>query len=190
MLRAVHHWITAAAVVVLLAAASPAQAGFITYSFTTDSSVNGGSVTGSFQVDQADLADGLLSTADIKNYKFTFKDSSGVMTIYALEGVFPDIAVDTLTGIPTGTSGSVLGTQGDAGLVQAFLTSDALTPGASGWAAVSQSSDGATADGGTGHWDIGPSTVTPTPAPAGVVLAVSGIGCLALVRRFRPRLVV
>ncbi len=190
MLRAVHHWITAAAVVVLLAAASPAQAGFITYSFTTDSSVNGGSVTGSFQVDQADLADGLLSTADIKNYKFTFKDSSGVMTIYALEGVFPDIAVDTLTGIPTGTSGSVLGTQGDAGLVQAFLTSDALTPGASGWAAVSPSSAGSTADGGTGHWDIGPSTVTPTPAPAGVVLAVSGIGCLALVRRFRPRLVV
>ncbi|MBP3956362.1 hypothetical protein J8F10_13840 [Gemmata sp. G18] len=189
MSRTVRMWATGAAVAALLAVASPARAGFITYSFKTDSSDSGGSLTGSFQVDQADLLDGALSTSEVQNYSFTFKDQAGGTTVYALNGVFPDLAVDPLTGIPTGLGSSVLGDQiGESGLVQTFLDSQALSPGASQWFAITRPTDAIGS--GTGHWEIGPSTVTPTPAPPGMVLALSGMGCLAVARRFRSRLAV
>jgi hypothetical protein len=175
-----------AGVLALLATAAPARAGFITYAFTSDSSDRGGSLVGGFRVDQADLLDGVLSTSDVRDYGFNFTDSSGGATPYVLSGVFPDLDVDPASGVPTGIDGSVLGDQvGDAGIVQAFLTSAALTPGASFWVANTQPS-GET-DAGFGHWEIAPEGVNPVPAPAGAVLGLVGVGCLAVGRLTRRR---
>jgi hypothetical protein len=174
------------ALLALLAAASPARAGFITYAFTSDSSDGGGALVGSFRVDQADLLDGVLSTADVQNYQFTFTDPSGGTTLFTLSGVFPDLAVDAATGVPVGSGGSVLGDQiGDDGVAQSFLTSDALTPGASFWTALTRPTD--LTDAGFGHWDISPEVVNTVPAPAGAVLGLVGVGCVAIGRRFRSR---
>jgi hypothetical protein len=175
----------------LLAAASPAQAAFINYTFTSDSSGGGGSLTGSFRVAEADLLDGILSTTDIQNYLFTFTDASGVATHYTLSDVLPDLPVDPATGIPlappAGFDGSVLGDEiGGDGLAQAFLTSEALTPGASLWVAISlPNGESESADSGLGHWEITAEGVDPVPAPAAVVLAVIGVGCVGIARRLR-----
>src|SRR5262249_52914545 len=107
----------ALAALLTLLAASPARGGFVVYSFTSDSSDRGGSLSGSFRVDEADLLDGVLSTADVRDYAFTFTDPSGGTTQYALSGVVPDIDVDPSTGVPTGLGGFVLGDQvGDSGV--------------------------------------------------------------------------
>jgi hypothetical protein len=172
-------------VLTLLAAASPARAGFITYTFTSDSAFPGGSLTGSFRVEQADLADGVLSAGDVKNFSFTFTAPSGGTTQYVFSDVAPDIEVDPLTGVPTGLGGSVLGDQAGGGAgIRADLTSDALTPDASFWLATTQPTGESAV--GNGHWEIGPE-VNAVPAPAGAVLGLVGAGCLAVGRLLRRR---
>ena len=171
------HAVRLVACLALLAAASPARAGFVTYAFTSDLSDGGGSLAGSFRVDTADLLDGILSTGDVRDYQFTFTDPSGGTTAYALGDVLPDLPVDPATGIPlAGFDGFVLGDEVGSGAAQAFLTSEALTPGGSFWVAVG----GGEADAGFGHWEIGPEAVSPVPAPAGLVLGLVGAGCLAV----------
>ena len=173
----------ALAALLTLLAASPARGGFVVYSFTSDSSDRGGSLSGSFRVDEADLLDGVLSTADVRDYAFTFTDPSGGTTQYALSGVFPDIDVDPTTGVPTGVGGFVLGDQvGDSGVAEAALTPQALTPGSSLWVANTRPMD--ESDGGFGHWQIGPAAAAP--APGGAALGLAGAGCLAAVRLLRP----
>jgi hypothetical protein len=176
----------------LAAAAPDARAGFITYAFTSDTSGNGGSLAGSFRVDEADLADGILSTGDIQNYLFTFTDPTGATALYTLNSVLPDLPVDPATGIPLppplGFDGFVLGDQigGGDGIVQVALTSEALTPDASFWFASNRPNDESEeADGGFGHWVIAPEDANPVPAPAGAILGLIGAGCLAFGRRLR-----
>jgi hypothetical protein len=172
-----------AAVLALLTTASPADAGFVTYSFTSDSSVAGGALAGSFRVDEADLLDGLLSTADVKDYAFTFTASSGAVTHYDFVGVFPDVPVSPLTGLPTG-SGDVLGEViSDGSGAQAALTPEALTLNTPHWAASNQATG--EIDSGQGHWEIGPAQAAP--APGGAVLGLVGAGCLGLGRLIRRR---
>ena len=113
------HAVRLVACLALLAAASPARAGFVTYAFTSDLSDGGGSLAGSFRVDTADLLDGILSTGDVRDYQFTFTDSLGGTTHYSLGDVVPDIAVDPTTGIPTGFIGFILGEQIEGGIAQA-----------------------------------------------------------------------
>lgn len=185
-MRPVRPAVLAAALALL--AASPAQAAFVTYTFTTDSSTFGGSLAGSFRVDQADLSDGVLSTADVRDFSFTFTDSLGGTTQYALAEIVPDIAVDPLTGVPVGIpiglEGLVSGAQaGEGGLAFAFLTSRSLTPNESFWAALTLPS-GAT-DSGLGHWQIGEANVVP--APGGALLGLVGGGFVALARSVRRR---
>ena len=73
------------ALLIVFAATIPARAGFITYTFTSDSSESGGALSGSFRVDQADLLDGLLTRTDVQNYQFTFTDSLAGTTLYTSE---------------------------------------------------------------------------------------------------------
>jgi hypothetical protein len=172
------------AILAVLAAASPARAGFITYAFTSDSSDRGGALVGGFRVDAADLLDGVLSTADVRDFGFTFTDPSGAVTAYALGGVFPDLAVDPATGVPVPAAfdGMVLGDQvGGDGVVQVAL---ALTLSVSPWLAITRPAD--EFDGGLGHWDIGPEA-NPAPAPAGAVLGPVGVACLVVARLLRRR---
>jgi hypothetical protein len=183
------HTVRLVACLALLAAASPARAGFITYAFASDSADRGGALTGSFRVDDADLLDGILSTDDVRDYQFTFTDPSGGTTVYTLGGVLPDLNVDPVTGIPlappAGLGGSVLGDAvGGVGAAQAFLTSEALTPGASFWVALGATGE---TDGGVGHWEIAPEVVSPVPAPAGLILGLVGVGCLTIRERVRRR---
>jgi hypothetical protein len=170
------------ALLIVLAATAPARAGFITYTFTSDSSESGGSLAGSFRVDELDLLDGLLTRTDVQNYQFSFTDSSGGTTLFTLGDVVPELAVDPTTGIPIGPIGFVLGEQvGGDGIAQADLTADALASDTSFWQAISLPT-GAT-DTGRGHWTIAPEGANPVPAPASVVLGLVGAGCLAIGRR-------
>ena len=99
----------------LVAAAPDARAGFITYTFASDTSDRGGSLAGGFRVDEADLLDGILSTDDVQDYLFTFTDPTGATAHYALSAILPDLPVDPATGIPLppplGFDGFVLGDQ-------------------------------------------------------------------------------
>jgi hypothetical protein len=177
-----------AAALVLLAAPA-ARAGYVTYTFTTDPSDAGGSLAGSFRVDQADLLDGVLSTGDVRDYAFVFTAPSGGTTTYDLFGVFPDIAVDLLTGVPTGfgfVQGNQAGQVSDPGIANVDLTPLALAPGESAWVAITRPTEETAT--GVGHWDIS-ADVSPVPAPAGAVLALVGAGCLAGSRLARRRAV-
>ncbi len=176
----------AVAVALALSAAPPVRAGSITYTFTSDTSTSGGSLTGSFRVEEADLLDGILSTADVQDYAFTFTDSSGGTTLYVLSGVFPDLAVAPLTGIPLGSSATVLGDQvGESGAAVVSLSDLALAPAESAWSASRQPTG--ENDSGLGHWEIVPAAGSAVPEPAGAVLGLVGAGCLAAVRRVRCR---
>ena len=172
----------------LLAAASDARAGFLKYTFTTDSAAGGGSLSGSFRVDEAAILDGFLSAGDIRDYLFTFTDGSGGTAQYAFDVLAPDeIAVNPATGVPlpTGFDNFVFGAQlGGIGFVQTTLNSDALAPGSSPWTAVAQFDDGSDpiCDIGAGHWQIAQEGLDPVPAPAGLTLGLVGAGCLALGR--------
>ncbi len=179
--------VAAAAAVLALFVAPPARAGF-TYTFTSDPSTFGGSLTGSFRVDEADLLDGLLSTEDVRDYAFTLTDLSGTKTLYAFSGVFPGIAVNPLTGVPLadplGFGATVLGDQiGEAGVVAVSLTDAALAPMGATWVTSVQPTGEVYS--GTGHWQIGPDGISPAPVPGGATLALIGAGCLTAARRLR-----
>jgi hypothetical protein len=173
------------AVFAFLVAASPANAGFIKYSFVTDTSDSASSLSGSFQVDEVDLLDGVLSTADVQNFLFTFSHPMG-NTIYALSDIVPEIEVDSTTGIPVSDLSVILGhpVMGAGGII-VDLKSNALDTEGSTWTADTDSSEVFGA--GTGHWIIGPADANPVPSPAGIVLGLVGIGSLAA-HRFRRRL--
>jgi hypothetical protein len=172
------------ALLIVLAAAGPARAGFITYAFTSDSSELGGSLSGSFRVDELDLLDSLLTRTEVQNYQFTFTDFLGGATLYTLADLLPEeLAVDSITGIPIGPIGFVQGEQvGGDGLAQADLTADALTPDTSNWLARIPSG---AVDTGRGHWTIEPEGANPVPAPAGIVLGFAGAVCMAIGRGIR-----
>lgn len=180
--------VAAVAAALVFFVAQPARAGFVIYTFTSDAATFGGSLAGSFRVDKADLLDGFLSTGDVTDYAFTLTDLSGTETLYAFSGVFPDIAVSPLTGVPlTNPSVSVatiLGDQvGEAGAVAVSLTDAALAPMGATWVASVQPTGDVYS--GTGHWQIGPDGVSPAPVPGGATLALIGAGCLTAVRHLR-----
>lgn len=178
------------AVLALFALASPAHAGFVAYSFTTDSSFAGGSLSGSFRVDEADIVDGKLTAGEIQNYEFTFIDPSGEPAHYALNDLVPDLLVDPETGIPiaplSGLDCFLLGDQiGDGGLAQVELSANALVPNGSFWVAINLPTG--ENDAGFGHWTVTPAGTNPVPAPPGAALGIAGASCLVLVRRMRSR---